>query len=381
MAVSGLPTNQGVSILSNNLREEVKKFVLFGTTNSGDIISSNETSTLSSLSSYLVGKFEISRAYFDDNGTLTFECPIPYDFNNTKWIGCAGLIHIDPTNGSETLVAVSSMPRFQKTAGIGGTIHYKVPIAGEASTVIFEDMPYVTRQELDVVLNEQYSVSAAALDQSSMANKELQKTLTKRIQTGEITIFNRGVKNGCSVSKSDTATRNLTLNNGSIFMHGQMFTIFDMVNTAHVPQNQTADTKYSYVYLWRDSNGDFQVDCTSIDELAPDDSMILYKVTIPANSTEATDPYLANCALTDMRKIESNYPKILINAPFVYVPLEFDLINTEYTVEIDVIEFEGGGFQFGYCYASNRAKNGFNINLNGTADSVKVRWTAKKTNL
>lgn len=182
MAVSGLPTNNGISILTNNLREDVKKFVLFGTANSGDTINFNETSTLSSLSGYLVGKFDISRAYFDENGTLVFECPIPYEFNNLKWIGCAGLVYVDPTNGSETLVAVSAMPRFQKTTGIGGTIHYKVPIAGEASTVIFEDMPYVTREELDVLMNEQHSISAYGLELSSLANKEIRKTLTKRIK-------------------------------------------------------------------------------------------------------------------------------------------------------------------------------------------------------
>ncbi len=381
MAVSGLPTNQGVSILSNELREQVKKFCLFGTNNSGDVINFNETSTLSSLSSYLVGNFEISRAYFDDKGTLTFECPIPYDFNNTKWIGSAGLIYIDPTNGSETLVAISSMPRFQKTSGIGGTIHYKVPIAGSASTVIFEDMPYVTRQELDVVLNEQHSAVAMSLDLAAMANKEHQKTLNQRIQTGEVTIFNRGVIRGCTVVKSINATRNLSLLNGSIFMNGQMLSVFDMVNTANVPQNQTAETKYSYVFLWEDSNGEFQVDCTNLDELPPKESLTLYKVTVPANSTEATDPYLNNCALTDLRKVEENYPKILINAPFIYVPLQHDLIDTDYTIELDIVDFLGGGFQLGYCYSSNRAKNGFNINLNGTADAVKVKYTVKKFNL
>lgn len=164
-------------------------------------------------------------------------------------------------------------------------------------------------------------------------------------------------------------------------MNGQIFSIFDMENTASVPQNTTAETKYSYVYLYKDQNGLFQIDCTNIDEIAPSESMVLYKVTIPANSTEATDPYLASCTLTDMRKFESNYPKILVNAPFVYIPLDYDLLGTDYSVEIDVISFDGGGFQLGYCYASNRAKNGFNMNLNGTADNVKVRWTVKKTNL
>lgn len=381
MAVSGLPTNQGISILSNELRGQVKKFCLFGTNNSGDVINFNETSTLSTLSTFLVGKFEISRAYFDDKGTLTFECPIPYDFNNTKWIGAAGLIYVDSSNGNETLVAISSMPRFQKTAGIGGTIHYKVPIAGTASTVIFEDMPYVTRQELDVVLNEQHGVIAGALDMAAMANKENAKTLTKRFQTGEVTIYNRGIKKGCAITKSANATRNLSLGNGSLFMNGQIYSIFDMPNTAVVPQNSSAETKYSYVFLWVDNQGNFQVDCTNLDEVAPADSMVLYKVTVPANSTEATDPYLNNCALTDMRKLEPYYPNILLNAPFVYVPFKFDLLNTDYSVDLDILSFNGGGFQLGYCYVENRAKNGMNINLNGTVDSVKVKYTVKKFDL
>ena len=123
------------------------------------------------------------------------------------------------------------------------------------------------------------------------------------------------------------------------------------------------------------------MDCTNLDELPPKESLTLYKVTVPANSTEATDPYLNNCALTDLRKVEDNYPKILINAPFVYVALEHDLIDTDYTIELDIVDCLGGGFQLGYCYSSNRAKNGFNINLNGTADAVKVKYTVKKFNL
>ncbi|MDD3770474.1 MAG: hypothetical protein PHV10_07705 [Sulfuricurvum sp.] len=381
MAVTGLPTNEGIGILSGTLREQVTKFCLWGTTNSSGTIALDETSTLASLDSYLVGEFDVSRAYFDDLGTLTFECPIPYDTESTKWVYACGLIHVDPDNGEKKLVALSTMPRFQKTAGIGGTVHYKVPIAGTASTVVFEELPYVTRQELDVVLNELHSQGAAALDLAGMANREMLKTLNNRIQSGVATITNRGVIKGCVASKSVSATRNLSVSNGAVFIRGQIIPIADMANTANVPSNTTAETAYSYAYLWFDGNGAPQIDCTELGASVPDGGIALYRVTVPSGSTEATDPYLASCTLDDVRVIEPNYPKMLSNAPFVYVALPYDMLGTDYSVELDVMSFDGGGYQMGFVYPGARASNGFSIYMNGTADSVVVRWTVKKTNL
>jgi len=380
MSVTGLPTSQGIDILTSNLRENVTKFCLYGTDTSSGTVSWDENSTLSSLSAYLLGKFDIARAYFDDNGTLTFECPIPYDFSDTKWVGAAGIIYVD-ANLSETLVSVSPMPKFQKTAGIGGTIRFKVPIAGAAGDLIFEQMPYVSKQELDTVLNEIFSGMSLSLDEASVANKEILKTLDQRNQTGIATIYNRGVVKGCVASKSADSTRNISLSSGLVYMHGRLIAVPELINTANVPPNTGSVAKDSYLFLWEDINGDIQVDCTTLDTQPPENSITLYRINVPAGSTEATDPYIGNCTLNDVRVLEPKYPTLLANAPLIYVPLEFDLLDDEYLVQLDILDFEGGGFQLGYCYVGDRASNGFSIYLNGTADKVRVRYNVLKNKL
>lgn len=382
MAVTGIPTNQGVSVLSSSLRENVKKFVLYGTTSSSTTVSFNETSTYSSLSSYQVFELDVARAYFDDNGTLTFECPIPYSLENTsKWISACGLLYIDPSNGNKTLVAISSLPRFQKTQGIGGTILFKTPIAGTEGTIVFEELPYATRQEIDVVLNELYSGLAIAQDQAGLANREIQKTLTIRNQVGEVIIKNRGVISGCTLTKSNDATRNLNCASGSVFINGRILFVPKLDNTAYVPSNTSTTTRYAEVYLWVDNNGNIQIDCTELGGTTPDFAMPLYRVAVPANSTEATDPYLANCTLTDIRRLEPNFPQFITTSPTTYVSFEYNMLDTDYTINLETLSFEGSGFNIGYVYVGNKAANGFSVYFNGTADNVKIRWQAIKNNL
>lgn len=382
MAVTGIPTNNGIEVLSTSLRENVKKFVLYGTSSSSSTVPFDETSTYSSLSEYQVFELDVARAYFDDNGTLTFECPIPYSLENTsKWISACGLVYVDSENGNKTLVAISSMPRFQKTQGIGGTILFKTPIAGTEGTIVFEELPYVTRQEIDVVLNELYSGVIITQEQAGIANREIQKTLSIRNQTGEMLIKNRGVVRGCEISKSSDATRNLNCSSGSIFIRGQIIAIPELMNTAYVSSNPSTEEKFCYVYLWIDENGNIQADCTELGQDVPDYGLLLYKIVVPANSTEATDPYLANCTLIDQRRLEPNYPTYVTTSPAEYVPLTYNMLDDDYIVNLEILDFDGSGFNFGYVYIGGKAANGFSIYFNGTADNVKVRWHAIKNNL
>lgn len=380
MAITGLPTNQGVSILSSNLRENVKRFALFGTNSPTADVPFSEASTLSSLNAYLVGKFQVSQAYFDDNGVLTFECPIPYDFNSTKWVSVAGLIWVDPDTGSEVLVAVASTPKFQKTAGIGGNIIFKVPVAGTPATPIFKDQPYITDAQFGAFVNERDGGLLAALSQSGLALREIEKTRHIRFQSGKITIYNRGVIEGLSATKSTTATRNVSFSAGKIFVN-RIIPVPELVNTANVPSNNDTVEHTCYLYAYLNAQGEVDIACTLLDESPPEDAIPLYEVLVPAGNTESNDPYLANVTLIDIRRLEPNFPVMLITSPTAYVELPYNVLDSDYEVDLEVESFRGSGFQLGYVYAGSKAANGFSVYYNGTADQIVVRWTVRKLSL
>lgn len=220
-----------------------------------------------------------------------------------------------------------------------------------------------------------------AISEVGLANREIQTSLTKRFQQGTITIVNRGVISGLVATKSETATRNLDLIAGSLFMNGIRVPIKAQTGTAIVPANGTAASSFCELYLYKDSNGNFQADCTALGVATPADGLALYTVTIPAHNTALNDEHLASCPLTRICRDEPYYPIMYVNAPQINVPLPFALIDANYTVDLDVVSYVGSGFQLGDVYAAGRLNNGFKIYSNGTADSIVVNWTARKLNL
>lgn len=219
-----------------------------------------------------------------------------------------------------------------------------------------------------------------AMDFGGLANREIVKTLTQRFQTGFVTITNRGIITGCSVTKSSTATRNVNLAEGRIFVNGMIVPIQKEDNSAAIPSNYSSASKTCYIYLGLGSSG-WEAFCTDLDKSVPDGGVPLYKAVVPANNTEVNDPYLANVTLSDVRRLEPDAPKTFTTAPFVYVPLPFNTISNDYVVDLDVVHFDGGGYQLGYVYADERAANGFKVCANGMADNIQVRWTIRKLNL
>jgi len=219
-----------------------------------------------------------------------------------------------------------------------------------------------------------------AIDLGGLANRELVKTLSMRFQSGTITISNKGVITGCTIEKSTSATRNINLKEGTIFVGGMLVPISEETNGAAIPSNYSGLDKICYIYLGLGSRG-WEAFCTDLGGSIPDNGVPLYRITVPAGSTEAVDPYLENIILTDIRRIEPNAPKTFLNAPFVYVALPFNVLGNDYSVDLDVIDFDGGGYQLGYIYADERASNGFKVCANGMADNIEIRWTIRKLNL
>lgn len=217
-----------------------------------------------------------------------------------------------------------------------------------------------------------------ALDLAGIANREALYTITRRLQTGVGTIYNRGVISGCTVSRSADTPRTVVLAQGVFFFHGRNYSTSGMTGAellGSVPPNNGGSDAYSYAYIWLDTNGRLQFDCTQLGALVPENGLLLYRITVPAGNTEVTDPYITNCTLTDQRRIESLYPDVVSSPALVTValPVTMPVGNTDYMVDAEVLSFEGASFQLGDVYWQDKAVNGFKIFTNGTADKVVVK--------
>ena len=235
-----------------------------------------------------------------------------------------------------------------------------------------------------VVVNERsefIDMLAYALDLGGRAHQEIKKTLEQRIQTGIATIINRGVISGLTVGKSTTALRSISLNAGKFFMNGMELVCPAFPNSALVPDNYGAATRYCYAYIYFDANGVIKFACTPLDGAVPEDGMTLYRFAVPAGNSYQNDPYLTSVTMTDVRRVEAAYPAQFNSIAYASVALPFNLLDAEYTVMLEIMDYKGGYNQLTTIHVANKATNGFNILSEGTLDTVRVRWTALKQKL
>lgn len=217
-------------------------------------------------------------------------------------------------------------------------------------------------------------LATKAMSEAGLANRELDRLTSVRMQEGEITIKNRGVVSGCSVSKSTTATRNLDLSAGKCFAHGRTYGVAALSATAAVPSNTGASAATCRAYLYLANDGTIQCDCTELGGAVPDNGIEVALLTVPSGSTEATAPYLDGVTITDTRRLEPQWPILCQNPAFAPVALANTLPDALYGVQLEVVSCEGGREQIGEVTVSERLKNGFKLVLGGAADAVNIRY-------
>lgn len=192
--------------------------------------------------------------------------------------------------------------------------------------------------------------------------------------TGDITLYNRGVVTGCAVSKSTDATRNLNVEEGLIFAHGRQYAVSELLNTAAVPTNSGDSAATCYAYLYEADDGTIKCDCTELGEDVPDNGIAIALLTVPAANTEDSDAYLEEVTLTDIRRLEPNWPLAAGSPEPVDVVLETALDTTDYHVSLQVLDCEGGRTQIGEVYVADQLTNGFKVYATGGADAIEVRY-------
>ena len=218
-----------------------------------------------------------------------------------------------------------------------------------------------------------------AIDQAALANYSIKAFKQQLQQEGELTIQNKGIVSGCVATKSTTAARNLTLSAGVCFANGRAYAVADGVNAASVPSNTGGGSATVYAYLYQDAGGLWRVAVTAIGQQVPPISIRIYNITVPANSTDATDPSLTNVTLTDIRRIERNFPSRL-NSPALASAVINGLSANNYRLDFDVVSATGAPCEAAAIVVFSRATNGFTVQLASAADNVTVRWRTSKLN-
>lgn len=222
--------------------------------------------------------------------------------------------------------------------------------------------------------------TAMALVQSGVANKSAEYLKGLSQQEGVVVIQNRGIVSGCTAEKSTTATRNLNFTGGLVFIGGRRYSAPSADNAASVPPNTTISSVVVRGYLYASAeNNVMRLAVTNIGQPLPENAIHVYNITIPAGSTDSTDPKLTSVTITSVRRVEPMFPRSF-NSPVTESVTINTLRDTDYRIDFDVVSFEGGACDLDQIVVNSRAKNGFSFYLASECDNVVLRWRVSKLN-
>lgn len=262
------------------------------------------------------------------------------------------------------LDSVASSSAAELAAARGGGASVSERLAGMQSEIA------ITSVDLQ---NAQIAAIKFALEQARVANSGVADLRQVSQQQGVVTVQNRGVIWGCGVTRSISATRNLSIGAGACFASGRAFSVSEGVNSASVPSNPGVGSATVFAYLQRLASGGYALGVTPIGVALPADAVKIYNLVIPAGNTDATDPYLAAITLTDVRRIEAQWP-LLLNSPAVLSVVIKMLSASDYHLAFDVVSSVGAPCDAASIIKSSRATNGFTVMLASAADDVVIRW-------
>lgn len=227
--------------------------------------------------------------------------------------------------------------------------------------------------------NALWSAVELALADIGLLGKELERNQTVRHQEGVFTLYNRGVKSGCGITKSVTASRNLSIASGVCFMRGAEMGVDAEDNAASVPGNSGASSATAQAYLYV-LNNRVRFAVTGLNETAPADTLVLADLHIPAGNTGATDQYLANVTITNVARLEPDWPHVQADPAFRQHDFAKVMQSADYQLSLDVVDFVGGQEPKLINRDADRAANTFRVYSSGSADAVRVRFVAHLMN-
>lgn len=233
---------------------------------------------------------------------------------------------------------------------------------------------YSPDQQTDVVV-----AILEALGLGGVLFKEIENIRKRIFAQGVAYIKNKYVIQGFVLTKSDIRALHLsqtgTVGSGlsKARIDGIVIAMEDDDYHVSVPTNEDDYAKTYYAYLKKQQDGLYRVE---IAQEVPYNGMLLYSLLIPANDTGNN---LNNVTLIDQRTIQSDDGWVINSRPYVYISLPYTLPSNDYGIDVE-IEDATDISAVGAIRIYNKATNGFRIEMTGSADNVKVRWTLHNIN-
>ncbi|GIW22886.1 MAG: hypothetical protein KatS3mg068_2571 [Candidatus Sericytochromatia bacterium] len=219
------------------------------------------------------------------------------------------------------------------------------------------------------------SFSMYALEILNTLAAEIDNIEKRLIIQGATFIKNKYVVSGFTLTKADIRALHLsrtgTITSGNFStarINGEIISLDDDDYHVSVPTNETSSDKIYYAYLKKQNDNSYRVDLA---QSVPNDALLLYTLNIPANDTASN---LNSVTLTDNRIIQADNSWITNFTPSSYVALPFTLLNNNYTVLLE-IENATNISAISRLAVKNKATNGFNVEMLGSADNVQIKWT------
>jgi hypothetical protein len=239
-----------------------------------------------------------------------------------------------------------------------------------------EDMAEAIGPEMQ---NAEVGAVKLLFDQVGQANNGI-LFLRYVLQQESVFMFvNRGVIEGCVLTPSTTATRNLNLSAGRCFASGAIWPVAEGLNAASVPSNPSGGAISVDAYLYPINVYSYGLAVTAVGESVPDNGITIASLQIPAGNTDATHPYLNGVTFTDVRRMEPNFPMLLDDPVMVSLPI-LPLRDANYRIDFDVRSYSGGYCSRESVKALSTAPNGFIAQLESDADNVLVFVRISKLN-
>ena len=121
-----LPTNDGLNLLKENIKENLKYAVLLDSEKQE------------------IKRYEFFSIYYDKDGVLTALFEVPVDENLT-----ISMKYLRVVNEKDAVISEGETPEITFVKGIGGVQTIKFAVSGEAGEIVFKANDYITKVEFD----------------------------------------------------------------------------------------------------------------------------------------------------------------------------------------------------------------------------------------